>query len=92
MSDIRINIKYNNPIIVFYHNDQDGYLSAILIEQKYKDSGCNVYGRPVEYGEQYSLKSFKDTVTEVLSYTNKDSINNPIVYICLLYTSDAADE
>lgn len=81
MSDIRINIKYNNPIIVFYHNDQDGYLSAILIEQKYKDSGCNVYGRPVEYGEQYSLKSFKDTVTEVLSYTNKDSINNPIVYI-----------
>ena len=67
---------------------RDGEASADFIQ-------CVSFGRTAEFAEKYFRQGLKVVVTgriQTGSYTNKDGQKVYTTDVCLLYTSDAADE
>lgn len=75
---VTINVKKQDLVIVFHHDDQDGALAGSLLKMYYGDN-VMFYSFAVNYKEQYNTDYFIHTINSILK-NNGNKCQYPVVY------------
>ena len=68
------------------------FLRTTIVENDYKARGCDIAADEIFVSD--GAKSDSGNIGDIFAVDNKIAVCDPVypVYVCLLYTSDAADE